>query len=370
MGESVKKWIRILFRAVNIAIILLYLLVCLVPFLNGGRFWYISFLGLGFPYLLICLLFFLCYWAVKRSKWFFAVLITLLLGFQQISVMIGLSFSSREKAGLKSEIAVRVMTWNVFRWDEQNKKAKGGVSNRKLMIDAVNKQNADILCFQEFFEPRNTTDFENNIDTFTTLGYGYHYFFPSSIIVNGAYQFGMIILSKFPIIDSGKISFGKTPHSEGLMYADVKVGQQVVRVFSTHMESSRASSKNYFGEEKNQSGAFTKLTNFVRNIKYAYNYREGQAELVKTTIAASPYPVILCGNLGDVPNSSAYFTVKGKLQDAFLEKGTGLGRTFRFIAPTLRLDYVLVDKKLKVEQYYRPELTYSDHYPIIVDLIL
>ncbi|HJY22159.1 MAG TPA: hypothetical protein VJ279_04700, partial [Hanamia sp.] len=70
----------------------------------------------------------------------------------------------------------------------------------------------------------------------------------------------------------------------------------------------------------------------------------------------------------DVPNSSTYFKIKDNYQDAFLKKGSFLGRTFRFISPTLRIDYILADKRFKVNQFQTIHVPYSDHYPVETDL--
>ena len=77
--------------------------------------------------------------------------------------------------------------------------------------------------------------------------------------------------------------------------------------------------------------------------------------------------MIFCGDVDDVPNSYAYFTIKGNLDDAFIRRGRGLGRTFRFISPTLRIDYIFADKQLKTKQYTKLDVPFSDHYPLIAD---
>jgi endonuclease/exonuclease/phosphatase family metal-dependent hydrolase len=350
----------------TVIVVFLFLVTCLIPLLNGNTFWFVSVLGLLFPVLLTLLVLCLVAWAVKKSKWFFVCILVLLLGSQQISVTFGFNFFQKKFSVTKSPQTLRVFTWNVSRWDEPNKKKRGGVSNRRLMWDLVKKQDADILFFQEFFEAYNSKDYESNLDELKKIGYPYTYFYPSSITVNGQYQYGMVISSKYPIKDTASFDFGKSLHSEGLIYADIQVGNRKVRVFSTHMESSRTDRYSYFGGGGG-SGSMAKVKGFAGALKRAYEYRHYQAILVREKIKASPYPVILCGNLGDVPNSSSYFTVKGNLQDAFLKKGMGIGRTFRFVAPNLRLDYVMADKSIRVVQYSRPRIDYSDHYPIITD---
>ena len=108
----------------------------------------------------------------------------------------------------------------------------------------------------------------------------------------------------------------------------------------------------------------------LRKLKAGYYFRSSQAEQVRIQLDKSPYPEIICGDFNDVPNSYTYFTIKGNRQDAFIRKGSGIGRTYSNVSPTLRIDYIMANKKLKVKQVKRVVLPYSDHYPIIADLLL
>jgi endonuclease/exonuclease/phosphatase family metal-dependent hydrolase len=76
----------------------------------------------------------------------------------------------------------------------------------------------------------------------------------------------------------------------------------------------------------------------------------------------------LCGDFNDTPNSYSYFTIRGKLRDAFLEKGFGFGRTYSGIAPTLRIDYIFASPSIEVLSFRRIKKVLSDHYPIIARL--
>jgi hypothetical protein len=241
-----KKWAKRFFIAFNVIVVLSTLLACLVPFLSSGRFWYVALLGFFFPVLFICNIFCIIVWLIARSKWVLLPAIALLLSWQQIVSFIGFHFIPQKISEVKEREELRVLSWNVARWDEHNRKMRGGVSYRPRMIAHIIKQNADVLCLQEFFEPRTARYFRKNIDTLRSLGYPYHYFFPISITVNGEYNYGMIILSKYPIVDTGKINFGNTPHSEGLIFADIKIKERVFRVYSVHMESFRAGKKGIF----------------------------------------------------------------------------------------------------------------------------
>jgi endonuclease/exonuclease/phosphatase family metal-dependent hydrolase len=57
------------------------------------------------------------------------------------------------------------------------------------------------------------------------------------------------------------------------------------------------------------------------------------------------------------------------MNNAFVEKGSGIGNTFYSISPTLRIDNIFADKRFDVQQYLRVKKKLSDHYPIITDLL-
>jgi endonuclease/exonuclease/phosphatase family metal-dependent hydrolase len=108
----------------------------------------------------------------------------------------------------------------------------------------------------------------------------------------------------------------------------------------------------------------------VKKLKRAYGFRGGQADIVREQLDKSPFPVIICGDFNDVPNSYTYFHIRGNLQDAFIKKGFGVGRSYVHISPTLRIDYLFADKKFEVLQCKKFNLPYSDHHPVIADLRL
>jgi endonuclease/exonuclease/phosphatase family metal-dependent hydrolase len=365
-NEKFRKLISRSFIAFNILIILLYLLVCLVPFLESGSFWFIAMPGLIFPFLFIFILLLLIYWLARRRwKWALVLAIALLLSWQQVSVCFAFRFGSDDKTIMNSKPdgSIRILSWNVARWDEANREARGGQSYRNLMMDWVQMMDADIVCLQEFFECYDPNISVQNIPVIKKMGYPYHYFFPSSKIFEGNFQFGLCIFSKYPILDSAQYLNGAGEHSEGFSYADIRVNDQVIRVFTTHLESFGFSRKDYEG-----LGPMKSSGNILRKIKRSYQLRNRQASTLRAYIDASPYPVIVCGDIDDVPNSFAYFKVRGPLKDAFLEKGSGTGGTYQFFSPTLRIDYLLTDPKFKIRQFSRQKLIYSDHYPLLTDL--
>jgi endonuclease/exonuclease/phosphatase family metal-dependent hydrolase len=89
----------------------------------------------------------------------------------------------------------------------------------------------------------------------------------------------------------------------------------------------------------------------MRKLKKAFVIRGEQADIVRKFADASPYPTLLCGDFNDVPNSYAYWHIKGNMQDAFLAKAVGIGRTFNSLSPTLRIDYLFASQHFVINSY-------------------
>jgi len=372
MLEKTRSLLKTILIFINIGIIIAYLSVCLVPFINTGEDWYFAFPGLVFPLILFALLGFIILWAILKSKWFWVSLIVLLVGIQQIITVFSFHIK-KEFSFEKQPNTLRVLQWNVSSWDENNKKVKeenGAQSFRPLMMDLVQTENADVLCFEEFFESKDTNYFQSNLADITKMGYPYYFFVPTEEYQND-YKFGIIIFSKYPIIDSAKLNLNKNGLGEHLLYTDIKVNNKMFRIFATHLQSVHFVQSDYQSLSRLKQTGDADLSDsrtIVSKLKWGYISRYQQAKLVEQKIKESPYPSIICGDFNDVPNSSTYFKIKGNLQDAFLKKGWWIGRTFRFISPTLRIDYILADKKFKVNQFQTIHVPYSDHYPVETDL--
>ena len=110
------------------------------------------------------------------------------------------------------------------------------------------------------------------------------------------------------------------------------------------------------------------VSTILNKLINSYTVRNTQAKELKSLINKSPYPSVLCGDIDDVPNSTTYFTIKESLQDAFVKKGVWPGATFRFISPTLRIDYIFAHRDFNVIQFITKKEIYSDHLPLITDL--
>ncbi len=362
--ENSKRYKYIFSRLLFFGITTLFLLVALVPFLYSGKFWIIAVLGLGFPFLLLVEFLFLIIWIIKRSKLVFVSFFAILLSWQQVSVLVNFNFFTGNGDSVNSDTKkIRVMSWNVSTWDAGRTDQQFKELKRNLMIDFINSEDPDVICLQEFFESHAPELSSSAIQEFRKRGYTYSFFFPSSAIFEGKLEFGLVIFSKLPILKQESFLNNSMGHSEGFIYADIKIDSSVIRVFNFHTES-----PGFRKDEYSEKGGVKISKSILGRLKNNYQFRNSQVAFMKQHINKSPFPVIVCGDLGDVPNSFAYFHLKEGMNDAFLKKGTGLGRTYRYLSPTLRIDYLFASKDLNIFNYKRLNTQFSDHFPMVSEI--
>lgn len=355
----------------NVLAVALFLLSCLIPLLHPQQWWWVSLLGLAFPFFLFVVICFLVGWlALLKFRLTFISLSALLLGYKSIAVFI--SFHPPTSFEIKKDTkSIRVVSWNVARFIELTRNNNRGSLTRKKMLALLAEQKADVLCLQEFYTSDNPAYYDNIGSIRKQLGYPYFYF--SKDRDGDLNYYSSVIFSRYLIIDTGMVRFPRPSQPEVLLQADIKAGDDVIRIFTTHLQSQRFNKQDYRRIEKikdREDSLFYHFIPIVGKLKRGVVIRSLQADMIASLLADSPYPVIVTADLNDVPNSYTYFTVRGTLQDAFLQKGYGIGRTFRGLSPTLRIDYIFADPRFSVQQFKRVKKDYSDHYMLVADLQL
>lgn len=367
---------------VNFLVILFFLLACITPYLNPGKWWFTGFLGLLFPYLLVTVLCFFVFWLFVSPRRCLYSLVAIIAGFNAIGKMLAINnapeFSVEKKAG-----HLRVMTWNVryfvpfkekiFKPEEK--------TNRDAILEEIRKLQPDVICFQEFF-----TDGENKGDDnirliSRKLGYPYHFFSRDKVHWNTIVT-GTAIFSRYPMIQSSLLTFPEdiAKEAENTISTDIVFQGDTIRIFNIHLQSFRFMPQDYvdLGKIKNQQDSgFVASKNIIRKMRSTFSLHGLQANFVADKISRSPYPVLLCGDMNDVPNSYAYRTLRGNRNDAFLEKGFGIGKTYtsatsRFLGklPTLRIDYIFADPLIEIGQFTKVNKKLSDHQALVADFNL
>jgi endonuclease/exonuclease/phosphatase family metal-dependent hydrolase len=370
---SLRKITKRFFILLNIVVGFLFLLSCCNYFLHPDKWWFISLLAFLFPIFLICLIFFFFFWLFTSPRIALFSFFCLLIGWQNIHAFFGLSLHKNDFSK-KDSSCIRIMTWNVRRWDEFMTKKVGGAGHRLPMFDLVNQKNADILCFQEFYEPADSAK-SNILYIRTKLGFPYYFFSGNYRNRFTKYETGVVIFSKYPIVytTEQKFSTNSLQQSESLISADVEFKGKRIRIYTTHLQSVLFKPKDFRNVEiiRNAEDSMLEASrSLAKKLKYALGLRGFQADMVRTQLDSCHYPMVICGDFNDVPNSYTYFHIRGKLQDAFISRCFGVGRSYVQISPTLRIDYIFPSKDFTVIQTMKQVSPYSDHHAMLTDLRL
>jgi endonuclease/exonuclease/phosphatase family metal-dependent hydrolase len=366
-----KKFFRALLVLITIGTGVVYLLSCLTPYISPTRFWPMTFVALGFPFLVIALLILMVIWFFINRKMGVVLLVLFFMGCKNLSATWGVHLFSKFNYD-KDTTALRILSWNVRYFDNNVRAADNPDSSRRKMFDFIKSLNADIICFQDYMDYHSPLFF-SNIETLRD-SLGYKYCFTSkdftSIYSYGITQSGCAIFSRLPVTDTGKIVYGDIS-PESVAYADIIFRNKKMRVFTTHLISMgirpHPGIRNEPGVQKLDS-AYRFTEKVSRTLKQYDQIHVQQAEFVKEVLAKSPYPSIITGDFNSVPSSYVYHDIKGNRQDAFLQKGFGLGHSYYALSKTLRIDYILPDNSFKVLQVTTPQLHLSDHFPVVADI--
>ena len=328
--------------------------------------WWLSFLALGFPYLIIINCLFIAFWLVQIRWWFILSLSIILLNFKNIQHSV--AWATEKPFSSNDSSIIKVMSFNVRVFDLYEYDLKQ--NHLEQMLATIKKEHPHIICIQEFF----SSEANNHLKPYNTVkrltekaGYKYFHFYNSSTL-RKTDHWGMAIFSDYEIKESADIDFGIYTENAAC-YCDIKIKDKIYRIINTHLQSV------YFGRKDYQYLDNLKLEDdadvnagkrILRKLKRGFIRRAEQAEMVAKIIAESPYEVILCSDFNDTPASYAYHTIGENLQDNFLEAGKGIGTSFISKFPFLRIDYIMCDKKLQVMKFKTMnEKILSDHYPII-----
>lgn len=264
------------------------------------------------------------------------------------------------------EDAIKILTYNVMRFNGLTKKDSGDPPNKILQY--IRDSGADIVCIQEYGASRSNV----NILTEATImdamqEYPYHYFHS----LHFPYQseiFGLAIFSRFPILSTEKVPYESAYN--GSFVTELDIHGKRVTLINNHLESNKITQEersNYYQLTRDMDtqslDAFTQT--MTKRLTPAFRARATQAQLISKVIKESENPyIIVCGDFNDTPISYARYKIKENLRDAFVDSGFGLGITYHEHRFLFRIDYILHSKNIQAYNCTVGKIKDSDHYPL------
>lgn len=307
------------------------LLSYFLPYVSPKTIPLFAVLSLTVPFLILINLAFVIYWLIKFKKHF--ILSGVVLG-------IGIFFSSpfykiSDKRNFLND-DVKIMSYNVRMFNLYNWIKDKTITNK--IENFIAEKEPDILAIQEYHHnPKRK------------LNYKYSYFEPTSK------NFGLAIFSKFPIINKGSLNFKNT--SNNAIFIDVLRKKDTLRIYNLHLQSLKINpSKENFGEansekllQRLENGFKKQVTQTNRFLKHEKQWKGKK---------------IICGDFNNTAYSWVYKQIVQGKKDAFVEAGSGTGKSFNYLFP-LRIDFILTDSSTEINNFKTFDKKYSDHFPIL-----
>ena len=343
------SWFNKLVFFCNIVLTVLTFVAYVLPFLAPNWFPFLSVLTLILPLFLILNGLFFVYWFLQFKRQIVLSGLVLILGITFINKFY--KFSSKDIETSDKDFVVmsyNVRLLNLFNWIPGDNVAQD-------ILHFVNENNPDVLCIQEY-----STSAKIDLKI-------YPY---SSIFMKGnKIRTGQAIFSKFPIVNEGELAFPES--NNNAIFADVKIGKDLVRVYNIHLQSIKIS-PDVKEINENVEGINQEKSQIIFNrISEAFKKQQQQGEIIMNHKKSCKYPIVICGDMNNSAFSYVYRSIKGNMQDCFEEAGSGFGQTYNFKYYPARIDYIFADSKMQVKSFTNfPDFVNSDHLPVMTRLAL
>ena len=85
-------------------------------------------------------------------------------------------------------------------------------------------------------------------------------------------------------------------------------------------------------------------------------------------MATCKTPYLIAGDFNDTPASYVVTQITTDLNNAFIKKGKGFGKTYNGKFPNFQIDYIATIKRFRGAQLQITKAKLSDHFPVRSDL--
>lgn len=346
------------FRFVNSIVLVVSVISYISVLISPQFFWLFGFVSMLIPFCLIANVFFVLLWWWRKRWYLLYSLFVLIIGFPFWQASLSLGGLFKEDLDTTKNY-LSVLSYNVREFDVYQR-TNDDYTVTKNTINWIKNDTSEIICIQDFYnaESHSVLNTREQIQNSESTYY-FHERYTSANHNNG--KFGIAIFSKYPFLNKGEVHF-KVKTSNGAIFADIVKGNDTIRIYNVHLESMSINQNELQPIDKPEETFWYAS----KRLKRGFAMRAQQVDAIVNHIQTSPYPVILCGDLNDLPYSYTYFKLHQKLENAFESNGLGTGFTFNGKLFFLRIDNQFYEED-QIECLYfntHREVPFSDHYPL------
>lgn len=251
---------------------------------------------------------------------------------------------------------VTMMTYNVHLFNGGGREAASRDSVAQRFVAFVRNEDPDVLCLQEYAAVRGV----NVTDSLALMGYN-HYV--GTHFSSKGSPYGTAVFSRLPI------TFVKVVDGEKVFVELMKDGQRL-RLLCVHMDSYGLDASDFEAVDRMRRGDVQEgdRRTLAKIKQTVLNHEREWHECVAPLVEGCSVPMVVAGDMNDIPSSWLYRQLTRHLKDTYVEKGVGFGTTYSGGFPAFRIDMVLRSPGLKTLSYKRLKTPLSDHYPVKVAL--
>jgi len=356
------------FAMLLVTMVAAVLLVCAYAarWVHPADAWFFAFAGLAAPILYVANIVLALYWVVRWKRRALIPLVVLLIGAGWISLFFKptLRKTYHEPDRRRSSV---IMSYNVAGFLTES--GDELTSTLDSIAAFITRTRPDILCLQEFQSI--TADQKPRIDSLLGMPYNRVNY---KITNSAGGGWGLAVYSNYRIVGSGVVDFENTTNSAQWVDVLLRPGD-TVRVFNCHLQTTSLdrSDREYIMNQEflandGEVSREERVRSIVGKLRRNFIVRAAQADSLAPLIhAATPVRrVVVCGDFNDTPMSYVYRTMRGRLADTFVERGTGAPSTYQGMFNLFRIDYILHSRDIETLGYSSPAgISYSDHKPVI-----
>lgn len=264
-----------------------------------------------------------------------------------------------------SLLSYNVANFNADEFYETPKKR----NRANLITNWVIRHEAAVKCFQEFYNSQRHPALQM-ADRLRAAGYTHEAVLRPEYRQTPDSFLGVAIFSKYPILNQGREPFGLHAHN-GIVWADIKVGTDTVRIINVHLESMGIRVRRVLNQRE-MAGVRTETRGILALLREGFIARREQIIKVERYASQSRFPVIVTGDFNETPYSVAYGRMRAKLNSAFEDAGQGFGFSLNRAPKLLRIDHQFYDNRRLTPLSFKTlnDVPYSDHFPILGEYLV